>query len=450
MSLVHRIALDRAATRTPQQPTTAARSHPGGAGQKHRYLPLWIAIGFSALTIACYELGPYLYTTPNRDVMYMFLGAVHVAIIAGYVVGVRAPVRPSPRLRSRTLVNSMIVAWLGFTALEMVSNYYFGLTITKALADPQAVRDIWIHERSGTIFSYLGMFGIIPLMFLTANAFGGWTDVPLYQRLPGFAIIAFAGLAVTGGSRAGFYAVLTCVVSGVLMGLASRRIRTSRWPVLFGVTALVLGFAAYSGWIAKNRRLRPVENYSEFLLAQRETPIDRDHWYFTLPLPSFLEASVAEGINYFGHSYNGLGICLGEPQIVSGLGAGQAQFLRNAYDRISGTGWGTQHSYFPRLIAEGRMSESLWVTAYPWVASDVTWFGAILVFGAVANFAARAWMTVLVQHDMFAANLFVWTMAAFWHVYVAFPTGSLGEFAGFYGAMFFFVLTRGRPTPTIR
>src|SRR4051812_16341586 len=121
------------------------------------YLPLMAWIAFSLLTIYCYYGGPFIFPSTGSTSLAVYLIGVHIAIIAGYGVGVRR-YRVPPRLADRVDLNKGIrrlayVALAG-VALALVSNAGSGLTLEAALTDPGAVREAWIGA-NGTTSIYL-------------------------------------------------------------------------------------------------------------------------------------------------------------------------------------------------------------------------------------------------------------------------------------------------------
>jgi hypothetical protein len=377
--------------------------------------------------------------------MYVYLFVVHLAVCLGYWKGLRHVGHIKPiRHNYNRILKLVALSWVLFIIIDIIGNYYYGLSITKGIEDPIGSREIWGTERAGTVFSYIGVFIVIPHAALIGLVFGGWSEIrKWYYRILGIVSVFFAIIiSIIGGSRSGFWQFMTVSFSAVMIGIVSRRAKSIKYYVLVSAILILSAFILYTSWIGLTGRVKNIDDYREYILTQSAMPIDKEHWIFDLKIPKEIETGILQGIVYFGHSYHGLALCLNEPLIITGFGAGQATFLRNLADRILGDNWGARHSYFTRMVLEEKYPISLWGTGYPWVASDVTFVGTIFVYGFVGYLLARSWISSIYYLDAFAINMFVWMMMVFFHIYVCFPTGSAGEFLGFYGSIYLYFKTR--------
>jgi hypothetical protein len=377
--------------------------------------------------------------------LYAYLLVVHLAICLGYWRGISCfgNIKPIDH-NYNVLLEYIIIVWGIFVIVDVISNMYFGLSILKGIEDPLGSREIWGSERSGTIFSYIGVFSVIPFTALIGLTFGGWSEIRkwYYKAFGIIGIILSFTTSLIGGSRSGIWQFMTVALSALMVGIVSRRAKAIKYYASTAFVMLFVVFIVYSSWLGINRRDDYIDSYRDYILSQTEILVDNDHWIFDLGIPNIVEAGVLQGFSYFGHSYNGLALCLEEPIIITGFGVGHVTFLRHLADRIIGDNWGSRHSYFTRMVLEDRYSGSLWVTSYPWVASDVTFIGSIFVFGLIGYLLARSWISSILYVDIFALNLFIWIMMIFFHIYVAFPAGSAGEFLGFYGSIFLYFKSR--------
>lgn len=119
--------------------------------------------------------------------------------------------------------------------------------------------------------------------------------------------------------------------------------------------------------------------------------IDFNHILFRwLPLP--VAFAVTQFISYISQGYRGLSLCLSIPfKWAYGMGS-SFRFMRD-FSRWTGIRQSLLEVSYPvRMQAEfGVNAYAYWHTIFPWVASDFTWIGAILVVGIFIFYWAKAW-----------------------------------------------------------
>src|SRR5438128_43100 len=115
-------------------------------------MPLAAWLTFSGLTIAAFAFGPYSFSESRSRLLYVYLFAVHVAVIVGYVVGVRT-FRVVTGGRKETPVDRVIAILGPFAvasvAIALIGNLSYGLDLSASLNDPNWARRVWIEQRSG-------------------------------------------------------------------------------------------------------------------------------------------------------------------------------------------------------------------------------------------------------------------------------------------------------------
>jgi hypothetical protein len=178
------------------------------------------------------------------------------------------------------------------------------------------------------------------------------------------------------------------------------------------------------------------------LLNERWYHIDGERLQHYDFLPSTVRAAVLGAILNGGHGYWGLSQCLELPFVGVGWGLGHSAVLTRNAEAVFGYEQVYQYSYFDRLVTDYGSSPSLWITAYPSVASDVTFPGSLLVWFIVGRLLAQAWLAVVARPDALAAMALAWLFYTLAMTPMNFPPGDIGSFPSFYGCLIAWVLLR--------
>ena len=141
-----------------------------------------------------------------------------------------------------------------------------------------------------------------------------------------------------------------------------------------------------------------------------EFPIGTVGWSSALwgfALPEFVEYAIAIFIGYLCQGYYGLSGCLELPFVWS-WGLGHSDVLsRYAGNFIGDPGFFRDLTYPVRYEAvSGYRVGHHWHTIYPWLASDVTFAGALAVVGGFGWLFARSWRDLVDKRNPFAAAFF--------------------------------------------
>lgn len=424
-------------------PKSASRARAVATGWRGVFVPLALWMVYSPLTVAAYAFGPYLFPRADSALLWGYLAIVHVAAVAGYWFGVRRhhPGRPIASDPDRLVLWLGVVA-LGGMAVAVLGDLRSGLSVLGGLQDPGQSRQIWIEERGGTPTMYLALLlsvANIPLLSTTASF---WSRLRPSRRILGVAVAAGMCLtAIAGGSRQAMFAVLSVGFISAVAGKLAGTVRVS-FKVLAGVfLAGVVAFLLYSSFIASSRLYQPTEDYSEFLRMQREYPIQPDHWALDL-VPKSIEAGFLSAFYYYGHGYEGLAICLEQPIDRIAFGFGHSSVLMRVLERLAGERDIRELSYFERIIEDERYSPSLWITIYPWIASDVTFPGSVIAIFLLAMLLALAWRDVVVSRNPFAAWALGWLFYTVAMIPIIFPPGDYGAFLSYWGSVAIWLIAR--------
>ena len=107
---------------------------------------------------------------------------------------------------------------------------------------------------------------------------------------------------------------------------------------------------------------------------------------------------------YLTHGYFPTYLSLRQP-FVPCYGVGNSMFLQRQVARLTGNPRLGECAYPFRLHESGFYASRYWTTIYPWIASDVTFPGVVVVMGLIGWLSGLAWLDVLGGRNPFAVAL---------------------------------------------
>jgi hypothetical protein len=170
---------------------------------------------------------------------------------------------------------------------------------------------------------------------------------------------------------------------------------------------------------------------------------DRNN-FLVKDLPSELQVGAVGLDSYLTQGYYALYLSLDEP-FVPMFGVGNSFFLTHQAVRLTNNPEIANLSYPARIEKDGWDSFALWSSIYPWIASDVSFPGTILVMFLIGRLFALSWLDTLEGTNPFAVAVF----AQFVIMLFYFPANnqvlqSAEGFTGFIGTFCLWMYTRKR------
>jgi len=122
-------------------------------------------------------------------------------------------------------------------------------------------------------------------------------------------------------------------------------------------------------------------------------------------LPPGVQDGVLSLTSYVTHGYYALYLSLDEP-FVPMFGVGNSLFLFRQAARITGIKEIMDLPYPVRIEKYGWDAYGSWSTIYPWIASDVSFPGTIIVVFFIGRLFALSWLDTLRGNNPFAVVMF--------------------------------------------
>ncbi len=387
----------RSATMTAS-PSRAVDVYTGSEWQ-HRYLPMKIAVAWLTGTYLLFLLTGRVGEVPDLLKLSLFVFATVGAFAVGYSVRARKfadqvtkssvdlPVRTTP-IRRLVLAGGVYYTIYGFSLLHFYggsglaeiarrianpgTSYVARLRASEVLAEPSTAVQVL------TVFAALAT-PLVPFLVLY------WRRIGPFSR-----IVAILGLSVYGsywlyiGTLKGLgdiavYALAALLVlrKGAFAPTHEGRSRSRRYWVIGLCIAL-----AFLGYMVYNQ-------------AQRLSASDISTYEPNPLVAAVAGDQLARGFTvtlaYPTHGYLGLAYNLQSPFVWSGF-RGSSPALDSYASQYLGTDSVFQSTYPARTeVLTGWPSGMYWATIYPWLASDLTFPGAVLFMGVVGWWLARLW-----------------------------------------------------------
>ncbi|NLW13527.1 MAG: hypothetical protein GX037_03190 [Trueperella sp.] len=263
----------------------------------------------------------------------------------------------------------------------------------------------WLREEKGpfaNLVEYIRMLCGPWLALLLPLTVYYWRDISKTQRaLSVSAILFHASTYLATGTNKGLFDLLLIIPSVMLAAHFSGRYRV-RFEKKIVAIVLVSLLSAFAIWFfTKGQYNRPGHPgvipivYSKLgMQADVSNP-------FIRYIPGELKYGLIALSNYLTQGYYGLYLSLEQPFVAS-YGIGHSAFLLRNVATLTGTPSLMDRPYPFRIEPYGWHPFINWHTIYPWLASDVSFPGTIIIVFFIGRLAAAAWLDSIRGANPFA------------------------------------------------
>jgi len=390
------------------------QSQPKGSSARTwvRLFPILFFFGYLNLTVFLFALGPWEYPVDSAFRLYLFLALAHIALLLGYLsAAFRNPAGYSGKWTLSRLVKISVV--LNLLLLLPTSRFRTGEFIPDVvggITDPAGAyaQSFMLREGGGggePLIEYVRIFlGPLLYMALPLTVFY-WDQLSRRMRIGGVvSILGTVMLFISMGTNKAIADTVLLVPCLVFAAYCAGRMKLSRKKILrIGVVSLLafLLFLAYFGFAVSSRGGSPVTG-GYFLAAHAR--VDEDNFLIRNLPPAPATALIGLDI-YLTQGYYALGLSLQEP-FVPMYGVGNSTFLYRQAGRIIGNSGIAELPYPVRIEKYGWDAQALWSSIYPWIASDVSFPGTIVVVFLIGRLFAQSWLDTLRGDNPLAVVMF--------------------------------------------
>jgi hypothetical protein len=385
------------------QPNYQARS----AQVLARFAPLIAISCYLTFTVFLFAFGPWKWPVRNPFQLYPFLFLSQVALVIGYTIGALRQARGyygrwSPtRLITFSLVMNLVM--LLPTTLTRTGSLI--PNVIEGIQNPGVVyyaNNMRMAE-GGNFVEYIRIIlGPILILYFPLAIFF-WQKISLSLKLGTFFVTVWtaAGWIAIGTNKgiADFVILLPLLVGSSYLAGVFRLNR--RVIVIFASAAAVLLVAFFMFFTTGNTART---GGGVFYMETADVGVDVDYAPLRF-LPNNVFVGVSALTGYITQGYYGLSLSMQQP-FIPNYGIGNSMFLYRNAAKLLGRPDLESRPYPARLQGYGWDAYGNWSSIYPWIASDVSFPGTIVVVFIIGYLFARVWIDALVTKNPFAVVMY--------------------------------------------
>jgi hypothetical protein len=429
----------------------AAPPAPPTAPRWLRFAPIVFFELYLNASILIFAFGPWQWALPNPGRLYRFVVIAHLALLVGYVVGIRQRPRgyfAQTSMKTLLRLSVALTLVLYFPTVYRLTGGAFDAVA--ALRDPGAVyyryQELMENEVGGsTGFVTLVRVLCSPLLaLLPALVARCWRESTVRMRALGVvAMVSNLTLYLFTGRNKGLIDLVLLLPWLFALYAGGGRVRFRPRRVLLG-TALFLGALLwFSDYYVRNNEGRTGPGANIFWVrALGGMEADPDHPLLRGRSPETQAIILGLSFNQT-HGYYALALSLEKP-FESAWGVGHSYFLQQMERRFTGRSDLGSRSYPARLEAENGWSYTeFWHTTYTWFASDVSFPGTWVLMFLLGYLLATSWRDSLRGDNPWAMGMLVTLVTVLYYL----PTNNIvfgfaEGLASFWGLLVLWQLTR--------
>jgi hypothetical protein len=383
-----------------------------------RLFPMLCVQAYLTFSVLLFAFGPWRWPVSNPVTLYLFLILAQLALWFGYITySYERPMTYIGRLSWSRLFRFALVLsllWiipnfimrLGLATFEpstIYSKIIIGFS-DPGIAYKQRVESMTMLGSTSLLF-FLTLIVAPLLQLLLPIGITYWQRLPKWHKILLVAFILFDILSWTAsGTNKGIADTFLLVPFFIIAGNPSiiTRIRVSH--ILRTLFILLVGFYGLFTFFSKGQLGRSGGISISMYDASAGIYADKGNFLIRALPESAREGAIAF-TSYFTQGYYGLSLSLEEPFVWS-YGLGHAYYLASWYKRVNPAADIGQLTYPGRIEAKGWSYFGRWASIYPWLASDVTFPGAIIIMFVIGRLFALVWQDILFGKNPIALSLF--------------------------------------------
>jgi len=383
------------------------------------YLPLKLFVGFIVGTLLFSFFGPMEYENFDRASVAVYMAAFLLIFSLSYALGVgqasrvREVANPSPSKRTLTLVTRCIVIVFFVKAADLIAGIVAnGLHISLGDLGTNYVNLYADYVRNSGRAQNLMFFVNLPLalpaqaaMVLGTYYFRSLSKLARVMLIATFFIVLLAN-TVQQGKQKQLGDIVIFLLAVVLIKYASEGVTFRKRARRIALVLGLLGIAAFAFILDQRYAAVGITLANYNAKASAQTSLNLDHPIFKIFGEDLGFALTMLLTGYLSGGYYGLSLCLHLPfKWTYFLGSSYSMMV--LFSRFFGTAFFLADTYPVRMEdATGYTAMTKWHTIFPWIASDFTFVGALLVLGALGYVYAICWREATVSRKPLSILLF--------------------------------------------
>lgn len=394
---------------------------------KSIFLRPWkIVIGYMLITLILFLFGPWIYKSENRIGLILYLTLFAFCSSLAYRKGVSKALKYSmyttdpkddnldylyesgvisPRKLNLLVfvfaIVSTVIFGLGFmkngvpTGGSIVANMASAYSTVQSTASSGRDVPLWIFEN----FSFIIYFAMI-------------LGFAYYKKLPHLAksLLIYATVILSlyfmlyRGQQKQFGDIVIIIASALLLNISwgNIKIEISKkfWLIVLIITVVLFFSSVLSGRLI-------MMNKNMYTLSQGVTSQLNPNSLLFKILPEEISLGFAFFIYYISHGYQGLALCLQQPFVWTRF-LGSCSAVTTLLERYLSIDTSIILQTYPMRteLATGWSATATWHTIFPWLASDFTFAGAIVILSIGAYMYGICWVECIIEKKWQSIILF--------------------------------------------
>lgn len=369
------------------------------------YFPILFLLAWLVFTILVFIYGPYEYEIRNKFSFYLYLIAVHIALLLGYLRGQKSRGRGSiVRVNYVKFIKWTLLLSVFYNLIKILFTLGGDLSNISQTFSDSAKSYSTSSFRYPNAFNYVDIF-FFPIYFIsvTNSVFYYNFLERRYKALLWFLVILAFGYSIGSATRGGMAQLSMMIFGALLLAIYKGNvILTRRIKIRITVVAslLLVGFIAYTSLIQHTR------GGEIFVNPVTQLP-PKESYPFSSIIPENLEP-VANHISFYvSHSYYRLNRAMELPFKGLGFGLSNSYFIMDNIESLTGWSGLKKISYGMRLdMSDGWGYGLFWSTFYTWIASDFTFPGTVVIIYFIGYFFSLALRDSLYTLNPIAVTVF--------------------------------------------
>ena len=384
--------------------------------KKKEYLPWHIFLAYFSITLFLYLFGPWEYSGGNVLLLLLYLFCFVILSTIGFSKGLKNSKRKY-RLYNKncnfikikyihllidvSLLVSLVILFLAIrekglpSGGDIISNMASAYSGTSSSSNDGINMPLWFFDN----FGFLIYFSII-------LGFSYFRDLKLKYRfiLIATTLITLFYFMIYRGQQKQLGDIVILISSSLLISFvwSGKRIRfTKKIKGMIFLLLVVFFFAS-----VLSGRLIMMNKTVEDLASGRTSSLNTDNWIFKL-MPDFIALGLSFLIFYVSHGFHGLELSLCQPFVWT-QGLGSCSAISILLNRYLGFDLAILSKTYPNRVelATGWSATSTWHTIFPWLASDFTFVGALIVMMIYAYIYGKCWFESIYEKKWQSILLF--------------------------------------------
>lgn len=381
-----------------------------------KYLPINFHILYITFTLLVSFFGPKIYQDYNKLPVFIFISVYLITIYWGFKIGfsktpVYVKLRFKPNLQKITkysIFTSLIL--ISINSIYLFSTGRLSFNISEIGANYSNFYDYYYEKKESSLFTFENVILIIsaiPKFISLTLGFFYFKSFKFRDKMTFilliFLIILTQTLSLGNQKSIGdlvIFASVTLLVNSTSYSKVKRKKLLKRIGIVFTLLFMLLSFTQFSRLDSRDISYQDLNNnmasYSKF---DFEHPVFKVFGFkFGLGIATFTTG-------YLSNGYYGLSKTL-EMEYQWSYGVGNSVALTSIIEKASGEEI-YKRTYLDRMEKQYHIpGKRHWHTIFPWIASDFTFFGTIIIFYFFSYYYGKSWREVLEYKNPISLLLF--------------------------------------------